>query len=137
MSVSRRLFMAGAVAGAAGAVLGSPSLIAQSRARGAKRLTLLHLTDTHAQLETHPEYLPGQTPDIRPMGGFARLKTAIDRARADAAGPSPVAAPPAPSASSESAASSDPESSDGASNRASASDNSTDGSSDGASASAH
>lgn len=88
MSVSRRLFMAGAVAGAAGAVLGAPSLFAQPRASGAKRLTLLHLTDTHAQIETHPEYLPGRTPDIRPMGGFARLKTAIDRARADAAGPS-------------------------------------------------
>jgi 2',3'-cyclic-nucleotide 2'-phosphodiesterase (5'-nucleotidase family) len=55
---------------------------------GAKQLTLLHLTDTHAQLETHPEYLPGKQPDIRPMGGFARLKSAIDRARADAAGPS-------------------------------------------------
>ena len=53
----------------------------------ARRLTLLQIADTHAQLETHPEYLPGETPDLQPMGGFARLKTAVDRARKDAAGP--------------------------------------------------
>jgi hypothetical protein len=51
MGDSRRRFMAGAVAGATGAALSS-------------RLTLLHLTDTHAQLETHPEYMPGQDPSI-------------------------------------------------------------------------
>ena len=51
--------MAGAIAGAAGAAFHSPLLFAQPKAAGAKRLTLLHLTDTHAQLETHPEYLPG------------------------------------------------------------------------------
>ena len=47
-----------------------------------KRVTLLHFTDTHAQLETHPEYLPGASPEIQMMGGYARLKTAIDRERA-------------------------------------------------------
>jgi len=80
--------MAGAIAGAAGAALDSPFVLAQPKASGAKRLTLLHLTDTHAQLETHPEYLPGKQPEIQQMGGFARLKTAIDRERASATGPS-------------------------------------------------
>jgi S-sulfosulfanyl-L-cysteine sulfohydrolase len=54
---------------------------------GGKRLTLLHFTDTHAQLETHPEYLPGAKPEIQMTGGFARLKTAIDRERANCDGP--------------------------------------------------
>jgi 2',3'-cyclic-nucleotide 2'-phosphodiesterase (5'-nucleotidase family) len=52
-----------------------------------KRLTLLHFTDTHAQLETHPEYLPGATPEIQMMGGYARLKTAIEHERAHCEGP--------------------------------------------------
>ncbi len=55
--------------------------------RKQKRCTLLHLTDTHAQLETHLEYLPGATPDQKLMGGFARLKTAIDAQRATSIGP--------------------------------------------------
>jgi hypothetical protein len=42
------------------------------QAKEGKRLTLLHFTDTHAQLETHPEYLPGATPEIQMMGGYAR-----------------------------------------------------------------
>ncbi len=46
-----------------------------------KRLTILHFTDSHAQIETHPDYLPGVDPDIQMMGGFARLKTAIDNER--------------------------------------------------------
>jgi 2',3'-cyclic-nucleotide 2'-phosphodiesterase (5'-nucleotidase family) len=51
-----------------------------------KRVTLLHFTDTHAQLETHPEYLPGATPEIAMMGGYARLKRAIERERANCQG---------------------------------------------------
>ena len=51
-----------------------------------RHVTLLHLADTHAQLETHPEYMPGETPELQPMGGYARLKTAIDRAREGAPG---------------------------------------------------
>jgi S-sulfosulfanyl-L-cysteine sulfohydrolase len=47
----------------------------------------LHFTDTHAQLETHPEYLPGTDPEIQLMGGYARLKTAIERERANCGGP--------------------------------------------------
>jgi S-sulfosulfanyl-L-cysteine sulfohydrolase len=43
-----------------------------------KRVTLLHFTDSHAQLETHLDYLPGATPQFQMMGGFARLKTAIE-----------------------------------------------------------
>jgi S-sulfosulfanyl-L-cysteine sulfohydrolase len=52
-----------------------------------KKVTLLHLTDTHAQLETHWEYLPGPKSQIVKMGGFARLKTAIDQQRHSALGP--------------------------------------------------
>ena len=54
--------------------------------RAARRVTLLHMADTHAQLETHPDYMPGEQPEIQQMGGFARLKTAIDRERAAAGG---------------------------------------------------
>jgi S-sulfosulfanyl-L-cysteine sulfohydrolase len=57
------------------------------QAKEGKRLTLLHFTDTHAQLETHPEYLPGATPEIQMMGGYARLKTAIERERGQCEGP--------------------------------------------------
>ena len=53
-----------------------------------RQMTLLHIADTHAQLETHPEFMPGEDPVYPQMGGFARLKTAIDQARADASGPS-------------------------------------------------
>ncbi|MGP0095360.1 MAG: bifunctional metallophosphatase/5'-nucleotidase [Xanthobacteraceae bacterium] len=68
---------------APGAVAGQP--VAQDQ--GGKRVTLLHFTDTHAQLETHPEYVPGARPEIRLMGGYARLKTAIDRERSNCDGP--------------------------------------------------
>ena len=51
-----------------------------------KRVTLLHFTDTHAQLETHAEYLPGANPEIQMMGGYARLKTAIEHERAHSEG---------------------------------------------------
>jgi S-sulfosulfanyl-L-cysteine sulfohydrolase len=51
-----------------------------------KHVTLLHFTDTHAQLETHPEYMPGASPQIQMMGGFARLKTAIEQERANCKG---------------------------------------------------
>ena len=47
-----------------------------------RHVTLLHLADSHAQLETHPEFMPGEDPPYPAMGGYARLKTAIDRARA-------------------------------------------------------
>ena len=47
-----------------------------------KRVTLLHFTDSHAQLETHLDYLPGASPQFQMMGGFARLKTAIDLEKA-------------------------------------------------------
>jgi len=46
-----------------------------------KLITLLHFTDTHAQIELHPDYLPGATPEIQMMGGYSRLKSAIDRER--------------------------------------------------------
>ncbi|MBX6312786.1 MAG: 5'-nucleotidase C-terminal domain-containing protein [Isosphaeraceae bacterium] len=87
MEITRRGFIAGAGLGAAYLALESRGL-AETPKPGPKRLTLLHVTDTHAQLETHPEYLPGENPTIQSMGGFARLKTALDRERASATGPS-------------------------------------------------
>ena len=51
-----------------------------------KHVRLLHIADTHAQLETHPEYMPGEKPELQAMGGYARLKTALDRERASANG---------------------------------------------------
>ncbi|CAN5923181.1 hypothetical protein BH11MYX4_BH11MYX4_05640 [soil metagenome] len=52
-----------------------------------RHVVLLHMADSHAQLETHPEYMPGETPVLQSMGGYARLKTAIDRERARSKGP--------------------------------------------------
>jgi S-sulfosulfanyl-L-cysteine sulfohydrolase len=52
-----------------------------------KRVTLLHFTDSHAQLETHLDYLPGATPQFQMMGGFARLKTAIQSEKTRGKGP--------------------------------------------------
>lgn len=75
-----RLVLAAAVALAA-------SLGTARAAPAGRHVTLLHVSDTHAQLETHPEYVPGE-PGFPMMGGFARLKTAVDRARADVHGPS-------------------------------------------------
>jgi 2',3'-cyclic-nucleotide 2'-phosphodiesterase (5'-nucleotidase family) len=63
MSFSRRHFMVGAIAGVAGVALSSSSLLGQAPNAGPKQLTLLHLTDTHAQLETHPEHAGSVTGD--------------------------------------------------------------------------
>ena len=56
------------------------------RAEVEKHVRLLHISDTHAQLETHPEYMPGEKPELHMMGGYARLKTAIDVERKGATG---------------------------------------------------
>jgi S-sulfosulfanyl-L-cysteine sulfohydrolase len=66
--------------GAGAAVAGAAAGPARADRPG-KRVTLLHVTDTHAQLETHPEYVPGATPEIQMMGGYARLKSAIEYER--------------------------------------------------------
>jgi 2',3'-cyclic-nucleotide 2'-phosphodiesterase (5'-nucleotidase family) len=88
---SRREVIASIGAAATGSSVLLPKLtVARSSAdqvKDEKRLTILHFTDTHAQLETHPEYLPGATPEIQMMGGYARLKTAIEREREDCEGP--------------------------------------------------
>ena len=55
------------------------------RTQAERHVTLLHIADTHAQLETHPDYMPGETPAYPQMGGFARLATALERERATAA----------------------------------------------------
>jgi sulfur-oxidizing protein SoxB len=71
-----------ASASAAAVLLGAGPASAQQKPSDSlpgKRVTLLHFTDSHAQLETHLDYLPGASPEFQMMGGFARLKTAIDR----------------------------------------------------------
>ena len=86
----REVIAASAGLSAIGPVIAVPAraaATAQSNQSGdSKRVTLLHFTDTHAQLETHPEYLPGAKPEIQMMGGYARLKTAIERERAHCKG---------------------------------------------------
>lgn len=88
---TRREVIASTALSAIGGAVSTPNLAAapapNDRIREGKRLTLLHFTDTHAQLETHPEYLPGATPEIQMMGGYARLKTAIEHERAHCDGP--------------------------------------------------
>lgn len=82
MTISRRKFLLTTTAAAAVAAAGSP-LTFGARSPG-RRITLLHMADTHAQIETHPEYMPGEQPEIQQMGGLARLKTAIERERSKA-----------------------------------------------------
>ncbi len=87
---TRREFVAAAGLAAIGSGISAGDVAATAapavRRNAGKRLTLLHFTDTHAQLETHPEYLPGAKPEFQMMGGYARLKTAIERARAHCEG---------------------------------------------------
>ncbi len=59
---------------------------AAAKAPASRHVTFLHIADSHAQLETHAEYMPGETPELQTMGGYARLKTAIDRERAASQG---------------------------------------------------
>ena len=88
---SRREVIASICAAATGSSVSLPKpAVTRSTAqqvKDEKRLTILHFTDTHAQLETHPELLPGAIPEIQMMGGYARLKTAIDRERNHCEGP--------------------------------------------------
>lgn len=51
-----------------------------------KQVRFLHLADMHAQLDTHWEYLPEDAQRLHRMGGFARIRTALDRERASASG---------------------------------------------------
>ena len=55
-------------------------------APAAKHVRFLHLADMHAQLETHWEYLPEDPQHLHRMGGFARIRTALDQERASAPG---------------------------------------------------
>ena len=88
---TRRQFLASTALSAVSSglsVAGMTATAAQPyQAVDGKRLTLLHFTDTHAQLETHPEYLPEATPEIQMMGGYARLKSAVEHERAHCEGP--------------------------------------------------
>ncbi len=77
---------ASAALGACSRVSSVPSASAASTSRDEKHVTFLHIADTHAQLESHPEYMPGEEPAIVTLGGYARLRTAFDKERAAARG---------------------------------------------------
>jgi 2',3'-cyclic-nucleotide 2'-phosphodiesterase (5'-nucleotidase family) len=78
--MSRRSFLAATAAFSVAPAFG----VAGAAQAGEKSVTVLHIADIHAQLETHLEFMPEATPEIRMMGGLARLRTAIDRERAKA-----------------------------------------------------
>lgn len=86
-TISRRSLLASASVAALVPALTRPSLTQSLPGLQGKRVTLLHFTDSHAQLETHLDYLPGASPQFQMMGGFARLKTAIDLEKARGDGP--------------------------------------------------
>ncbi len=77
MSTTRRNLLKAATTGAAIASAGASSVIA---CQSVKKLTLLHLTDTHAQLETHWEYMPGQARIIAQRESRSRAIDLPDRA---------------------------------------------------------
>lgn len=81
----RRDFLTALGFAATSAVAGGTAWASQGKGR---RLRLIHLTDTHAQLEAHMEYLPDHPPAFGTMGGFARLRRAADALRSTAPGPS-------------------------------------------------
>ena len=51
-----------------------------------KHVRFLHLADMHAQFDTHWEYLPEDPAHLHRMGGFSRIRTALDRERTSATG---------------------------------------------------
>lgn len=55
-------------------------------APASKDVRFLHIADMHGQLDTHWEYLPEDRAHLHRMGGFARIRTALDRERASAPG---------------------------------------------------
>lgn len=72
---------------AAGCARPADSAAPRPMAAAPRHVTLLHVADMHAQLDTHWEYMPGEDPPLQRMGGFARIRTVLDRERG--------AAPPA------------------------------------------
>lgn len=84
MSPTRRDAVRAGGSVAMGLALG-PAL---ARFRRATRLTILHTSDLHAQLEPHDEFFwENDRPVFRRRGGFATLQAMIDTIRRDAAGP--------------------------------------------------
>lgn len=90
-SLARSLSVSLALAATAAVACGKPAAPLTATTAAPRHVVFLHMADSHAQLETHPEYMPNETPTISPMGGYARLKTAIDRERAAAHAPTFVA----------------------------------------------
>jgi S-sulfosulfanyl-L-cysteine sulfohydrolase len=71
-----------AISGTAFLLLAAAGIHSVLKAQPAsKQVRLLHLADTHAQLDTHWEYLPEDPQRLHRMGGFARIRTALDQAR--------------------------------------------------------
>ncbi len=66
------------------AAVGAHSFL--SAASATKHVRFLHIADMHAQLDTHWEYLPEDPKHLHRMGGFSRIRTALDRERSSATG---------------------------------------------------
>lgn len=67
-------------------LLGAGSTGVLQSAEKVRKVRFLHIADTHAQLETHWEYLPEDPSNLHRMGGFARIRTALDERRSAAQG---------------------------------------------------
>ena len=85
MRVSRRTFFVNATA-AILALAGAGLHTVVKAAPASKHVRFLHIADSHAQLDTHWEFLPESPGRLRRMGGFARIRTALDQQRAGAPG---------------------------------------------------
>lgn len=77
-------------------VTGAATGKAQSLAKNEREVTVLHMADTHAALEAHPEIFFDREgkPYFRQAGGFALLAAAIKAERAKAAGGAGIPSPP-------------------------------------------
>jgi sulfur-oxidizing protein SoxB len=80
------LFYTASALGLAYVAACSTSQPLHSTSANEKHVRFLHLADMHAQLDTHWEYLPEDPGKLHKMGGFARIKTALDEKRANAPG---------------------------------------------------
>ena len=83
----RRTWLWTASASALGFLAAAGLHFALQAAPETMHVRFLHLADMHAQLETHWEYLPEDPERLHRMGGFARIRTALDHERANAPGP--------------------------------------------------
>lgn len=64
-----------------------PAASSAAAAQPVKRITILHLADTHGKVDTHPEFfLENGKPVFRQAGGIARIATLVKQVRAEQPG---------------------------------------------------